>query len=69
MEVQNATGRNNPSQPNYTFKRDPANPKNYITTDGLSVPASAIDPLKAIPIIINGTNATRTPSIGMVVEF
>ncbi len=69
MELQNATGRNNPSQPNYTFKRDPANPKNYITTDGLSVPASSIDPLKAIPIIINSTNATRTPGIGLVVEF
>ncbi len=69
LEVQNATGRNNPSQPNYTFRRDPANPKNYITVDGQSVPASTLDPLKAVPIIINATNATRTPGIGMVIEF
>ncbi len=67
IDIQNVLAINNPSTPNYTFKRLPDN-TNWETTDGNEL---AKDGTNAIPVLLTNENDTAIPipSIGFVVEF
>ena len=69
IDIQNVTGVNNPSQSNFTFRRDPSSPKDFIDKAGNRVSLQNVDPKNIQYLIIQGSNSTRTPAIGIVVEF
>lgn len=69
LDMQNVTSASNPTQPNFTYQRDPANPANFINNQGQSVPQSAITPQTANWLILPSNAGSLVPSIGVVVEF
>lgn len=69
MDIQNVTGRSNPSQPGFTYRRDVNNPANFIDKNGNSVPLSQVNPMNVQYLILGSNSGSRTPSIGVVVEF
>ncbi|MBI3233846.1 MAG: TonB-dependent receptor [Bacteroidetes bacterium] len=69
IDIQNVTGVNNPSQPSFTYRRDPSSPKDFIDKSGNRVSLQNVDPKNVQYIIIKSNNSTRTPALGIVVEF
>ncbi len=69
IDIQNVTGVNNPSQANFTFRRDPSAPSNFLDKNGKSVSLQNVNPTNVQYLILTGSNSTRTPALGIVVEF
>lgn len=65
LDVQNVLNAVNPAPPQYTFKRTPDGSA-FLTTDGQPLRA---DGSNAIPLILDNTEGSLLPSIGIVVEF
>lgn len=65
LDIQNLLNTVNPAPPNYTFKRT-TDGSDFLTTDGQPLRS---DGSNAIPIILENTEASLLPSIGLVLEF
>lgn len=65
LDIQNVLNTVNPAPPNYTFQRT-ADGRNFATTDGQALRP---DGSNAIPLLLENTEASLLPSIGLVVEF
>lgn len=65
LDIQNITGSKQQGIPYYTFKRN-ANNTGFETTDGQALKT---DGSNGIPVILNNTSATVTPTIGIILEF
>jgi hypothetical protein len=65
VDIQNILNAVNPAPPNYTFQRS-ADGSAFVTTDGKPLMA---DGSNAIPILLENTEGSLLPSIGIVVEF
>lgn len=69
LDLQNVTAAPNPSQPNFTYRRDPSNPDNFINTLGQSVSRKNITPALAQTLILESGAGSVTPALGVVIEF
>lgn len=65
LDVQNVLNAVNPAPPQYTFQRTPDGSA-FLTTDGQPLRA---DGSNAIPLLLENTEGSLLPSIGIVVEF
>jgi hypothetical protein len=65
IDVQNALGFKNESNPDYTFKRTTDNSK-FLTTDGKDVMQ---DGSNAVPLVLPNNDLTITPTLGLIFEF
>lgn len=65
VDIQNILNTINPAPPNYTFQRT-ADGAAFVTTDGKPLLS---DGSNAIPILLNNTEGSLLPSVGLVVEF
>lgn len=65
LDVQNALGFKNQSNPDYTFKRTADN-SCFQTTDGKDI---LQDGSNAIPLILQNKELTITPTLGLIFEF
>ncbi|TNE68779.1 MAG: TonB-dependent receptor [Bacteroidetes bacterium] len=65
LDIQNALNTVNPAPPSYTFKRT-EDGSAFVTTDGKPV---AADGSNAIPVLLENTEASLLPSVGLIVEF
>jgi outer membrane receptor for ferrienterochelin and colicin len=65
LDIQNATLSNNPSFPEFTFKRTSDN-STWETTDGQAVRQ---DGSNAIPLLLTNDDALVVPTIGFILEF
>lgn len=65
LDIQNVLNTINPAPPNYTFERTPDGSA-FVTTDGQPL---RNDGSNAIPILLENTEGSLLPSIGIVVEF
>lgn len=65
IDIQNVLGTVNPAPPTYTFQRT-ADGSAFVTTDNKPLKA---DGSNAIPILIENTEGSLLPSVGIVVEF
>lgn len=65
VDIQNILNTVNPAPPNYTFQRT-ADGTAFVTTDGQPFRA---DGSNAIPLLLENTEGSLLPSIGIVVEF
>ena len=65
IDVQNALGFKNESNPDYTFKRTADNSK-FLTTDGKDVMQ---DGSNAVPLVLPNNDLTITPTLGLIFEF
>lgn len=65
VDIQNILNAVNPAPPNYTFQRT-ADGSAFVTTDGQALRA---DGSNAVPILLENTEGSLLPSIGIVVEF
>jgi hypothetical protein len=65
IDIQNLLNTINPAPPNYTFERS-ADGASFVTTDGQPLRA---DGSNAIPVLLENTEGSLLPSIGIVVEF
>jgi hypothetical protein len=65
VDIQNILNAVNPAPPNYTFQRT-ADGTAFVTTDGQALRS---DGSNAIPVLLENTEGSLLPSIGIVVEF
>jgi len=65
IDIQNVLNTVNPAPPNYTFQRT-ADGTAFLTTDGQPIRA---DGSNAIPLLLENTEGSLLPSVGIVVEF
>jgi len=65
LDVQNALGFTNQTNPDYTFKRTADN-SGFQTTDGLAIKQ---DGSNAVPIILQNKDLNITPTLGLIFEF
>jgi hypothetical protein len=65
VDIQNVTGSKQQGTPYYTFKRNDDN-TGFATTDGQPLKT---DGSNGIPVILENTSATVTPTIGLILEF
>ncbi len=65
IDIQNILNAVNPAPPNYTFQRS-ADGSTFATTDGKPLVA---DGGNAVPLLLENTEGSLLPSIGIVVEF
>ncbi len=65
IDLQNVLNAVNPAPPNYTFQRT-ADGTAFVTTDGKPLLA---DGSNAIPILLENTEGSLLPSLGIVLEF
>lgn len=65
IDIQNILNTVNPAPPNYTFQRSPDG-TTFVTTDGQPLRA---DGSNAIPLLLENTEGSLLPSVGIVVEF
>ncbi len=65
VDIQNILNAVNPAPPNYTFQRS-ADGSTFVTTDGKPLMS---DGSNAIPILLDNTEGSLLPSVGIVVEF
>lgn len=65
IDIQNLTANAQEGTPYYTFKRNEDN-TGFATTDGQPLKQ---DGSNAIPVILENSSATVTPTIGIIVEF
>jgi len=65
IDIQNILNTINPAPPNYTFQRT-ADGSAFLTTDGKALSA---DGSNAVPLLLENTEGSLLPSIGIVVEF
>jgi hypothetical protein len=65
LDVQNALGFKNQSNPDYTFKRTADN-KGFQTTDGKDI---VQDGSNALPIILDNKGLSIVPTLGFIFEF
>ncbi len=65
IDIQNLLNTVNPAPPNYTFQRTPDGTA-FVTTDGQPLRA---DGGNAIPLLLENTEGSLLPSVGIVVEF
>jgi len=65
IDIQNLLNVPSPAPPNYTFKRT-EDGKAFVTTDGKAL---AADGSNAIPLLLDNSDNSLLPSIGIVVEF
>lgn len=65
IDIQNLLNTANPAPPNYTFERL-ANGSAFRTTDGQALRS---DGSNAIPFLLDNTEGSLLPSIGLIVEF
>jgi hypothetical protein len=65
LDIQNVLNSINPAPPNYTFQRT-MDGTAFVTTDGKALMA---DGSNAIPLLLENTESSLLPSIGIVVEF
>lgn len=65
VDIQNLLNAVNPAPPNYTFQRT-ADGTSFVTTDGQALRS---DGSNAIPVLLENTEGSLLPSIGIVVEF
>ncbi len=65
IDIQNLLNTVNPAPPNYTFQRT-ADGTAFLTTDGKPL---SPDGSNAIPLILENTEGSLLPSVGIVVEF
>ncbi len=65
IDIQNILNAVNAAPPNYTFQRS-ADGSAFVTTDGKPLMA---DGSNAVPILLENTEGSLLPSIGIVVEF
>lgn len=65
IDIQNLLNTVNPAPPNYTFQRT-ADGSAFLTTDGQPLRA---DGGNAIPLLLENTEGSLLPSVGIVVEF
>jgi len=65
VDIQNILNSINPAPPNYTFQRTPDGSA-FVTTDGKALMS---DGSNAIPILLENTEGSLLPSVGIVVEF
>lgn len=65
IDIQNLLNTVNPAPPNYTFQRTPDG-KAFVTTDGQPL---RTDGSNAVPLLLDNTEGSLLPSIGIIVEF
>ena len=65
VDIQNILNAVSPAPPNYTFQRT-SDGSAFVTTDGKALMA---DGSNAIPILLENTEGSLLPSVGIVVEF
>ncbi len=65
IDVQNVLNTVNPAPPNYTFQRT-ADGKAFVTTDGQPL---RTDGSNAVPLLLEDTEGSRLPSLGIILEF
>jgi hypothetical protein len=65
VDIQNALNTANPAPPTYTFQRT-ADGTAFVTTDGQPLRA---DGSNAVPVLLDNTEGSLLPSVGIVVEF
>ncbi len=65
VDIQNILNTINPAPPNYTFQRT-ADGAAFVTTDGKPLLS---DGSNAIPLLLNNTEGSLLPTVGLVVEF
>ncbi len=65
VDIQNITGSKQQGTPYYTFKRNADN-TGFETTDGQAL---KLDGSNGIPVILENTSATVTPTLGLILEF
>jgi TonB dependent receptor/CarboxypepD_reg-like domain/TonB-dependent Receptor Plug Domain len=65
MDVQNLLNTINTAPPTYTFQRTPDG-TGFVTTDGKPLYS---DGSNAIPILLNNTEGSLLPTVGVIVEF
>ena len=65
IDIQNILGTVRPAPPNYTFQRT-ADGSAFVTTDGKPLMS---DGSNAIPLLLDNTDGSLLPTIGIVVEF
>lgn len=65
IDIQNLLNTVNPAPPNYTFQRTPDGSA-FLTTDGQPLRP---DGSNAIPLLLENTEGSLLPSVGIVVEF
>jgi hypothetical protein len=65
IDIQNLLNAASPAPPNYTFKRTEDGTA-FITTDGKAL---AADGSNAIPLLLDNSDGSLLPTIGIVVEF
>jgi outer membrane cobalamin receptor len=65
IDLQNILNTANPAPPTYTFQRT-ADGTAFVTTDGQPIRA---DGSNAVPLLLDNTEGSLLPSVGIVVEF
>jgi hypothetical protein len=65
IDIQNLLNAPSPAPPNYTFKRTEDGTA-FVTTDGKAL---AADGSNAIPLLLDNSDGSLLPTIGIVVEF
>ncbi len=65
VDIQNLLNTVNPAPPNYTFQRT-ADGQAFVTTDGQPLRS---DGGNAVPLLLENTEGSLLPSIGLVIEF
>ena len=65
IDIQNLLNAASPAPPNYTFKRTEDGTA-FVTTDGKAL---AADGSNAIPLLLDNSDGSLLPTIGIVVEF
>lgn len=65
VDIQNILNTINPAPPTYTFQRT-ADGSAFVTTDGQALRA---DGSNAVPLLLDNTEGSLLPSVGIVVEF
>ena len=65
MDIQHVLNNVNPAPPTSTFRRTPDG-KAFVTTDDKPLRA---DGSNAIPVLLEETEGSLLPSVGIVVEF
>lgn len=65
IDVQNLLNTVNPAPPNYTFQRT-ADGRSFVTTDGQPF---RTDGSNAVPLLLENTEGSLLPSVGLIVEF
>jgi hypothetical protein len=65
LDIQNVTANAQEGTPFYTFKRNEDN-TGFATTDGQAL---KLDGSNGIPLLLENSSATVTPTIGIIIEF